>query len=224
MTISSSQNDTSSNLSSIFVETVPNNPPTELNPSNRRHSQCICTSSVHLKDYVTKINNVTSKINFPLENYLSFSKPSNSHRSFLINLIENKEPKSYSQAMQSAEWCESMANEIQALESNNIWIVCPLPEGKSTIGCKWVYKIKCHSDGTIERYKARLVAKGYTQVQGINYHDIFAPVAKLVIVQLLLSIATIKYWQLHQLDINNTFLQGDLNEESLYEIATWILS
>lgn len=72
MTISSCQDDTLSNLPSIFVETLPNNPPTELNPLNRRHSHRISTPPVRLKDYVTKINNVTSKINFPLENYLSF--------------------------------------------------------------------------------------------------------------------------------------------------------
>lgn len=102
MTISSSQDNTSSNLPSIFVETLLNNPPAKLNPSNRLHSQCIRTPSVRLKDYVTKINNVTSKINFPLENYLSFSNLSNSHRAFLINLIENKEPKSHSQSIQSA--------------------------------------------------------------------------------------------------------------------------
>lgn len=130
VTIPSSQDVTSSNLPSISVETLPNNPPTELNPSNHRHSQYIRTHSVRLKDYVTKINNVTSRIKFLLENYLSFSNLSNYRRAFLINLIENKEPKSYSQAMQSAEWREAMTKEIQALESNNTWTVCPLPEGK----------------------------------------------------------------------------------------------
>ncbi|RHN52451.1 putative RNA-directed DNA polymerase [Medicago truncatula] len=106
-----------------------------------------------------------------------------------------------------------MAKEIQALESNNTWILCPLPEGKSAIGCKWIYKIKYHSDGSIDRYKARLVAKDYSQVQGIDYHDTFAPVAKLVTVRLLLSIAAIKNWPLYQFDVNNAFLQGDLSEE-----------
>src|SRR4051812_41250508 len=106
-----------------------------------------------------------------------------------------------------------MAKEIHALESNNTWTLCPLPQDKSPIGCKWVYKIKYRSDGTIERHKARLVAKGYTQVEGIDYHDTFAPVAKLVTVRLLLSIAAIHSWPLHQMDVNNAFLQGDLDED-----------
>lgn len=96
-----------------------------------------------------------------------------------------------------------MAKVVQALESNNTWNVCPLLEGKLAIGCKWIYKIKCHSDGTSERYKARLVSKDYTQVQGIDYHDTFALVAKLVTVWLLLSIVAIKNWQSHKLDVNN---------------------
>lgn len=78
VTISSSQDDTSFNLPPISIETLPNNPPTELYPSNHRHSQRICTSSVRLKDYVTKINIVTSKFKFPLKNYLSFFNLSNS--------------------------------------------------------------------------------------------------------------------------------------------------
>jgi len=106
-----------------------------------------------------------------------------------------------------------MSAELSALESNNTWSICSLPPGKTPIGCKWVYKIKYRSDGNIERHKARLVAKGYTQVEGIDYHDTFAPVVKLVTVCVLLSIATIQNWSLHQLDVNNAFLHGDLDEE-----------
>ncbi|CAM8956921.1 unnamed protein product [Rhodiola kirilowii] len=71
-----------------------------------------------------------------------------------------------------------MRKEITALEQNNTWVLASLPPEKQAVDCKWVIKIKHHSDGTIKRYKARLVAKDFTQVEGIYYHDTFAPVVK----------------------------------------------
>jgi Reverse transcriptase (RNA-dependent DNA polymerase) len=81
---------------------------------------------------------------------------------------------------------------------------------KKPVGCKWVYKINYRSDGTIERYKTRLVAKGYTQTYSIDYHETFTPVTKMNTVRILLSIAVNNGWTLHQMDVNNAFLQGTL--------------
>ena len=106
-----------------------------------------------------------------------------------------------------------MDKEIEALEVNNTWSLAPLPHGKTAIGCKWVYRIKYLPDGSIERYRARLVAKGFTQKLGLNYSETFSPVAKSVSVRIVLSLAAVKGWFLHQMDVNNAFLHGDLVEE-----------
>lgn len=78
-----------------------------------------------------------------------------------------------------------MNSEIQALEGSNTWTLEMLPKGKKPIGCRWVewvFKIKRRADGSVEHYKAHLVAKGFTQVEGVDFHEMFALVAKMVTV------------------------------------------
>lgn len=123
------------------------------------------------------------------------------------------EPYSYIQASKSPNWVSVMKDELDALERNQTWELTSLPKGKKAISSKWVYKLKLKSDGTVDRYKARLVTKGFNQVQGLDYHEIFSPVAKCVTVRLMFSVVAARGWPLHQVDINNTFLQCFLDEK-----------
>ena len=106
-----------------------------------------------------------------------------------------------------------MDKEIIALETTKTWVLTPLPAGKRPISCKWVYRVKLNHDGNVERYKARLVAKEYTKREGLDFLKTFSPVAKTISVRVLIALALAKWWPLHQLDINNAFFHGDLEEE-----------
>ncbi|KAM1292859.1 hypothetical protein ACFX2H_019596 [Malus domestica] len=155
----------------------------------------------------------SSGTSHPISRYLSYDHVSPTHKTFLTTLTIIKEPTSFSQAVQDPKWRDAMQKEIVALHDNRTWTLVPLPPHKHPIGCKWIYKVKLKPDGSVERYKARLVAKGYSQIEGLDYRETFAPVAKLTTVRVLLSIASIRGWHLHQLDVNNAFLHGDLYEE-----------
>jgi len=98
-----------------------------------------------------------------------------------------------------------MPEEIQALEENRTWTIEELPARKKLISCKWVYRVKYKSDGSIEHYKARLVMRGDHQVEGFDFHETFASVAKMTSVRVFLSVAVAKGWDLHQMDVNNLF-------------------
>ena len=150
---------------------------------------------------------------FHLSNFLSYIQFSLPFQVFSGSISSHTERQTYAQAVLEPHWHAAMQNELEALESNQTWILIDLPPGKRPIDCKYVYKIKYYSDGSIERFKARLVAKGYTQQEGIDYHETFSHVAKLVTVRCLLAIAVVQGWGLYQFDVNNAFLHGDLQEE-----------
>jgi histone deacetylase 1/2 len=106
-----------------------------------------------------------------------------------------------------------MDEEFGALMQNKTWRLVPPHRGKNVIDCRWIYKVKRKSDGSIDRYKARLVAKGFKQRYGIDYEDTFSPVVKIATIRLVLALSVSRGWSLRQLDVKNAFLHGVLEEE-----------
>ena len=131
----------------------------------------------------------------------------------LLTIVNSAEPTCYSQAANKSEWRAAMTEEINALLKNNTWTLVPPSPTHNTVGCKWVFRIKRNSDGSIDRYKARLVAKGFHQRQGIDFTETFSPVIKPATIRTVLSVAISRGWSLRQLDVKNAFLHGILDED-----------
>jgi histone deacetylase 1/2 len=128
-------------------------------------------------------------------------------------LLVHVEPKTVKQALQDPQWKAAMQAEFDALQANHTWTLVPLPSNRTSIGCKWVFRVKQNSDGTLNKYKARLVAKGFHQQHGFDFTETFSPVVKPVTIRIILTLAISQKWSLQQLDVNNAFLNGNLTEE-----------
>ncbi|XP_031267887.1 uncharacterized protein LOC116126340 [Pistacia vera] len=122
------------------------------------------------------------------------------------------EPKSVSEALTTSEWRQAMNEDFESLKRNNTWELVPPTSDVNIVGCKWVFKTKLKSDGTLQKYKARLVAKGFQQTPGVDYFDTILPVIKPTTIKIMFSLAVHNSWQIQQIDINNAFLNGDLTE------------
>lgn len=128
-------------------------------------------------------------------------------------IAELEEPKCYKEAVGDPAWVEAMNEEIKSIERNSTWSLSQLPGGHKAIGLKWVFKQKKNSDGEVIKHKARVVAKGYVQQYGIDFEEVFAPVARLDTIRIILAIAANRGWQVHHLDVKSAFLNGKLKEE-----------
>ncbi|KAH9650091.1 protein kinase domain-containing protein [Citrus sinensis] len=154
----------------------------------------------------------------PIARYVSYEKLSNKQRAFTTKISQIPIPKTIKEALDHPDWKLAVLEEMNALKKNGTWEIVDLPKEKKTVGCKWVFTLKCNVDGSVERYKARLVAKGFTQTYGIDYQETFAPVAKINSIRVLISLAVHFDWNLYQLDVKNAFLNGELEEEVFMDL------
>ena len=134
--------------------------------------------------------------------------------------VMDEDPVTVRQALDcsnSEKWINAMQDELKSMKDNDVWDLVPLPEGKKPIGCKWIFKTKRDSEGSVERYKARLVAKGFTQREGIDYTETFSPVSMKDSFRVIMALVAHFDLELHQMDVITAFLNGDI-EETIYMV------
>ncbi|KAK2404675.1 putative mitochondrial protein [Trifolium repens] len=128
-------------------------------------------------------------------------------------MLADTEPLDVKAALKSKVWKEAMNEELRSIEKNKTWDLCNLPSDKKAIDVKWVYKAKQNPEGKIIKYKARLVAKGFLQRQGLDYDEVFSPVARHETIRLVIALACSRRWPLFHLDVKSAFLNGPLEED-----------
>jgi hypothetical protein len=139
-------------------------------------------------------------------------KPFSSYMDLMCDLLE-KEPTCFEEAIQKKEWVDAMTEEYQSIIKNDVWEIVPKPKSKDVVSSKWISKIKHAADGSIEKYKTRFVAHGFSQKEGIDCEETFAPVARYTSIITIIALAAKMKWKLHRMDVKTTFLNGVIEEE-----------
>jgi hypothetical protein len=147
------------------------------------------------------------------------SKPPEKFCSYIamVSSIRESEPSTFEEATSRQVWRDAMMEEYNSIMKNDVWEVVPRPDGKSVVTSKWLYKLKHVADGSIEKYKARFVAREFSQVEGVDYDETFALVARYPSIRVVISIATEMGWKIHQMDVKTAFLNGLIEEEVYIE-------
>lgn len=195
----STQISSDSSIDSRGVQDTSQNTPVShvvpLRRSTRSHNR-----PYFLQDYHCHLlHNSTESYNsspYSIGHFLTYDSLATAHKNYILNISTVYEPSFFHQAVKLEQWRKAMDAEIEAMERTSTWSIVPLPPGKHTVGCKWIYRVKYKVNGSIDRYKARLVAKGYSQQEGINFVDTISPVAKITTIKLLLSLTASFKWSL----------------------------
>jgi hypothetical protein len=135
----------------------------------------------------------------------------------LVTSIRDTEPQTFAQAVDHQVWREAMVEEYDSIVRNDVWDVVPRPVGKSVVTSRWLYKTKIVADGSVEKHKARFVARGFSQIEGVDYDETFAPVARYTSIRTIIAIAAEMGWRIHQMDVKTAFLNGFIEEEVYIE-------
>ncbi|GKE75052.1 putative ribonuclease H-like domain-containing protein, partial [Tanacetum coccineum] len=127
--------------------------------------------------------------------------------------LSQVEPKKVIQALQDLSWIEAMQDELLQFKLQKVWTLVDLPNGKRAIGTKWVFRNKNDEKGIMIKNKARLVTQWYTQEEGIDYDEVFAPVARIEAIRLFLAYASFKDFVVYQMNVKGAFLYSKIEEE-----------
>jgi hypothetical protein len=152
-----------------------------------------------------------------MRDYVSGEGLSEEETELNMAIVTSGDPVSYEEAVKSYKWREAMDAEMESIQKNETWSLTELPAGTKKIGVKWIYKTKLNESGKVDKLKARLVAKGYAQQHGVDYTEVFAPVARMDTVQMIIALAATKGWLIYQLDVKSAFLHGELIEDLFVE-------
>ena len=148
-----------------------------------------------------------------MRDYVSGDELSEEETGLNMAMVPSDDPVTYEEAVVSKNWRNAMDTEMQSIQKNKTWSLIDLPEGAKKIGVKWIYKTKLNESGKVDKFKARLVAKGYAQQHGVDYTEVFAPVARLDTVRIICALAVQRNWVIYQLDVKSAFLHGELSED-----------
>ena len=158
-----------------------------------------------LEDIVGNMNELTLRkctIDKCVTNFVSYSC-----------YLSQVEPTKVEEAFQDESWVEAMHDELLQFQRNDVWILVPRPEGEHIISTKWIFRNKTDEEGNVIRNKARLVAQGYLQMEGVDYDETFASVARMESIKILLALAYQLKFKLYQMDVKTAFLNGILKED-----------
>ncbi|GJX09060.1 putative ribonuclease H-like domain-containing protein [Tanacetum coccineum] len=197
------------------LETVVNVSPIPTSRINPSHPSTLIlgdpTSAVQTRSKVNKSSEAHAFVSYVQK------QRRNNHKDFHLCLfacfLSQHEPKKISEALEDESWVDAMQEELLQFEIQKVWILVDLPYGKKAIGTKWVYRNKKDERGVVVRNKARLVAQGHRQEEGIDYDEVFAPVARLEAIRIFLAFASYMGFIVYQMDVKSAFLYGKIDEE-----------